>query len=86
MYKVQNYDPHKYRLRNRNKETKRNLMQQIISVMGCDWVKVCEDGSQFDRKYLTVFEKKGICRRVCVSVLLSYCPIKRQILIEVEKI
>lgn len=46
MYNVQNYDPHKYRLRNRNNEIKGNLMQRIISVMGSDWVKICEDGSQ----------------------------------------
>lgn len=27
-------------------------MQQIISVMRRDWIKVCEDGSKFDPKYL----------------------------------
>lgn len=45
MCEVQNYVPHKYRLRNRSNEIKLNLIQHIISVVRSDWVKVCEDGS-----------------------------------------
>lgn len=43
-------------------------MQQTLSVMRSDWVKVCEDGSRFDPKYLTSLS--GELEEVYASPLL----------------